>query len=61
MLSEVNIEPFQTPFLYMPAGREKERKKKRERERERERETDRQTDREKFHSLSKILILLNEM
>ena len=59
MLSEVNIEPFQTPFLYMPAGREKERKKKRERERERQ--TDRQTDREKFHSLSKILILLNEM
>ena len=49
MLSEVNIEPFQTPFLYMPAGREKERKKKRERERERQ--TDRQTDRQREISL----------
>ena len=45
MLSEVNIEPFQTPFLYMPAGREKERKKKRERERQTDRQTDRQTER----------------
>ena len=35
MLSEVNIEPFQTPFLYMPGGREKERKKKRDRQTER--------------------------
>ena len=49
MLSEVNIEPFQTPFLYMPAGREKERKKKRERERDRQ--TDRQTDRQREISL----------